>query len=54
MLYYGKSLHLKSMKRKKKTNYQDGVYFLKVNNKSTKTVCEICSNLKITTPKGRQ
>ena len=31
-----------------------GIYLLKVNNKNTRTRCEICSKLKIKTPERRQ
>ena len=31
-----------------------GIYFLKVNNRNTKTKCEICSKLTIKTPEQRQ
>ena len=31
-----------------------GIYLLKVNNRNTKTRCEICSRLTIKTPKRRQ
>ena len=46
--------------RKSKTNIFDesinpaGIYLLKVNNRNTRTRCEICSNLTIKTPKRRQ
>ena len=31
-----------------------GIYLLKVNNKNTRTRCEICSKLTIKTPERRQ
>ena len=31
-----------------------GIYLLKVNNKNTRTKCEICSKLTIKTPERRQ
>ena len=31
-----------------------GIYLLKVNNRNTRTRCEICSKLTIKTPEGRQ
>ena len=34
-------------------HYRAGIYLLKVNNRSTKTKCEICSNLTIKTPERR-
>ena len=34
--------------------YPTGIYLLKVNNKSTKTRCEICSKLTIKTPERRR
>ena len=46
--------------RKSKTNTSDesinpaGIYLLKVNNRSTRTRCEICLKLTIKTPKQRQ
>ena len=46
--------------RKSKTNIFDesinsaGIYLLKVNNRNTRTRCEICSKLTIKTPKRRQ
>ena len=34
-------------------NYRAGIYLLKVNNKNTRTRCEICSKLTIKTPERR-
>ena len=50
------------VKRCKKTNWSElfcnhfpaGIYLFKVNNKITRTWCEICSKLTIKTPKRRQ
>ena len=33
-----------------KTTYLDGIYLLKVNNRNSRTRCEICSELTIKTP----
>ena len=35
-------------------SYQAGIYLLKVNNRNTRTRCEICSKLTIKTPERRQ
>ena len=37
-----------------KYNFPAGIYLLKVNNKNTRTRCEICSKLTIKTPERRQ
>ena len=34
--------------------YPDGIYLFKVNNRNTRTRCEICSKLTIKTPERRQ
>ena len=35
-------------------NIQTGIYQLKVNNRNTRTRCEMCSKLTIKAPEGRQ
>ena len=34
--------------------FPDGIYLLKVNNRNTRTRCEICSKLRIKTPERQQ
>ena len=41
------TLHMKGLV------YQAGIYLLKVNNRNTRTKCEICSKLTIKTPERR-
>ena len=36
-----------------KIQYPAGIYLLKVNNRNTRTMCEICSKLTIKTPERR-
>ena len=38
----------------KKTQFPAGNYMFKVNNRNTRTKCEICSKLTIKTPERRQ
>ena len=40
--------------RQKKNYIPAGIYLLKVNNRNTRTRCEICSKLTIETPERRQ
>ena len=51
---FGESLHMESEKTSKTIIYPAGIYLLKVNNRNTRTWCEICSKLTIKTPERRQ
>ena len=47
------SHRLSRLSKKQTIHYPAGIYLLKVNNRNTRTRCEICSKLTIKTPERR-